>query len=313
VVNSSVLAGSSDNHLYSFERTNGNQLWRFKLGDNPGQQVTQTPLIYQNEIFFADQNRTVYAIENHGNSYTDLWRVDVPQPVLTSFNIFSDTLFVATGEGNNHTLLALDRDNGALLRSFAATGPGMRYPVIGDQLVYVADRFVTALDVINGESVWEHSNFENIIAGPVYASPGPNALAELYVVADNRRIYALDANTGVELWNVDNRDPATSLAVNDTMLFVAGNGYLRAYLRQNQSEVWSVAVNGQVLGGPLVDATHVLVVTQPGNLHIFDVQTGSSTYGTILLAPAGGAPAVSGGWIYVPGANGRVMALAGTQ
>lgn len=313
VVNSSVLAGSADNHLYSFQRLNGGQLWRFKLGDNPGQQVTQAPMIYQGEIFIADQNRTIYALEDHGGSVTEIWRVEVPQPVLSSFNIYSDTLFVATGEGNTHNLLALDRDNGALLRSFAATGPGMHYPIIGDQLVYVADRVVTALDVINGERVWEHPNVENIVAGPVYASPGPNALAELYFVADNRRIYALDANTGVELWNVDNRDPATSLAINDTMLFVAGNGYLRAYQRQNQSEVWSVNINGQVLGGPLVDARHVLVVTQPGNVHIFDTQTGSSTYGSLIPAPAGGAPAVSGPWIFIPGANGRVYALLGTQ
>lgn len=312
-MDSTVLVGSADNHLYGFDRNNGNQLWRVKLGDNPGQQITQAPMIYDGDIFVANQNRNLYDFEDHGNEAVQIWRVETLQPALTSFNIYSETLFIGTDEGNNHSLLALDRDNGALLRTFTTTGPGMRYPVIGDQMIYVADRFVTALDVINGEQVWEQSGFENITAGPVYASPGLNALAELYVAADNRRIYALDANTGVEVWNVDNRDPATSLAINDTMLFVAGNGYVRAYLRQNQREVWSVAVNGQVLGGSLVDANRVLVVTQFGNVQIFDAQMGSPIYGTIIPSPAGGAPAVSSHWIFVPAANGRLYALLGTQ
>lgn len=313
VAGSSVLAGSADNHLYSFDRLGGNQRWRYRLGDNPGQQITQAPMVYQGEIYIADNNRTAYLLEDHGNEAVEIWRVQLPQPVLSSFNIYSGTLFIATGEGNSHALLALNRDNGALLRSFPTNGPGLRYPVIGDQLVYAADQYVTALDVFDGEQVWVQSNFENIVAGPIYASPGPNALAELYVVADNRRIYALDANTGVELWNVDNRDPATSLAVNETMLFVAGSGYLRAYLRQNQDEVWSVSVNGQVLGGPLVDSNSVLVVTQFGSVQIFDVQTGSSIYGSIIPSPAGGAPALSGPWIFVPGADARLYALQGIE
>ncbi len=111
-----------------------------------------------------------------------LWRVGLAQPALTSFNIYSDTLFLATGEGENHTLLALDRDNGAERWKRETNGPGLRYPVIGDQLVYAADSFVAAYDVIQGELVWENRNVQNIIAGPVYGSPGTHSLAELYVI-----------------------------------------------------------------------------------------------------------------------------------
>jgi outer membrane protein assembly factor BamB len=139
------------------------------------------------------------------------------------------------------------------------------------------------------------------------------SLAELYVVSGNNRIFALDANTGVELWNIDNGEPATSLALNEGLLFVAGNGYVKAISRQNNTQVWRVGVAGQVVGGPFVDADHVLVVTQSGNIQFLDAQTGSQLNGSIIPAPVGGAAAVSGPWIYVPGADGRLYALLGTE
>jgi outer membrane protein assembly factor BamB len=309
VMGASVLVASADNELYSFHRDDGHQLWRFHLG----QIVSLAPMTYQGEIFVVDQNRMVSALEDHGNGATRIWGVTLEQPALSSFNIFSDTLFIATGDEADHTLIALHRDNGAIRWRFQTTGPGLRYPAIGDQLVYAADQHVTALDVINGEEVWEQTNVENVIAGPVYASPGPSSLAELYVVAGNNRLYALDANTGVELWNrdVNESERATSLAINESILLVAGNGYVKAISRQNRGDLWRAAVNGVVMGGPLVDAGRVLVVTESGRVELLDAQSGSTLSGQNISAQAGGAAAVSGPNVYVPGVDGRLYAITG--
>ncbi|MCC6453919.1 MAG: PQQ-binding-like beta-propeller repeat protein [Caldilineaceae bacterium] len=308
VMGASVLVASADNELYSFHRDDGHQLWRFHLG----QIVSLAPMTYQGEIFVVDQNRTVSALEDHGNGATRSWSITLEQPPLTSFNIFSDTLFIAAGEDADHILLALHRDNGAVRWRFATNGPGLRYPVIGDQLVYAADRHVTALDVINGEEVWEQTNFEDVIAGPVYASPGPSSLAELYVVAGNNRLYALDANTGIELWNrdINESERATSLALNESILLVAGNGYVKAISRQNRGDLWRAAVNGIVLGGPLIDASRILVVTESGRVEMLDAQSGSTLSGQNIPAQAGGSAAVSGPNIFVPGVDGRLYAIA---
>ena len=112
---------------------------------------------------------------------------------------------------------------------------------------------------------------------------------------------------------MDNGEPATSLALNENLLFVAGNSYVKAISRQNHTQVWRIDVAGQVVGSPLVDADNVLVVTQSGNIQFIDSQTGAQLNGSIIPAPAGGAAAVSGPWIYVPGADGRLYALLGTE
>lgn len=314
VVGNNVLVGSLDNHLYSFERPTGSQRWRLNLCQDGCRNVSLAPMGYDGEIFIADQNRTVWALQESQGTPNILWRVGIAQPALTSFNIYSETLFLATGEGTNHTLLALDRDNGAVIWSAGMSGPGLRYPVIGDQLIYAADEFVTAYDVLTGEQVWRNNDIRNILAGPVYGSPGPSSLAELYVVAGNNRIYALDANTGVELWNIDNGEPASSLALNENFLFVAGDGYVKAISRQDRNQRWRNGVpGGQVLGGPLVDSSRVLVVTQSGTVQMFESQSGSGITVPSIASPAGGAPAVSGAYLFVPGTDGRLYALLGNQ
>src|SRR5262249_23303773 len=120
VMGQNVLVGSADNHLYSFDRLSGSQRWRFDFCTVACAKFSQAPLIYDNEIFIADQNRTVWDIqENLTGDGTGpvkvLWSVQIPKLPLTSFNIYSDTLFLGTGtSASDHTLLAMDRDNGAI-------------------------------------------------------------------------------------------------------------------------------------------------------------------------------------------------------
>lgn len=308
-----VLAGSADNHLYSFDRVNGNQRWRYNLG----QPVRMAPLLYDNEIFVADETGRVFAFEDRGNQAVEIWNSTYGQPPITSFNVYSDTLFLGIGQGADHILLAIDRDNGTVLRQRSYTGPGLRYPAIGDQLIYVADSTLVALDVFTFEQVWQRGDITqaelvNFQTAPVYGAPGVQAQAELFIVDGNNRVWALDANTGETLWSFDNGEAATSLALTPRTLIVAGNGYVKAISRDDNTERWRAPMVGTVLGGPLTDGSQVMAVTQGGNIQFFDVSTGD-TRSSAIPAPAGGAAAVSDGqWIYVPGTDGQLYAVRGT-
>lgn len=306
---SSVLVGSADNHLYSFDRLNGNQRWRVNL-ERP---VRVSPIIYDDEIFVVDETGLMRAFEDHGNDAVQIWSASAGQPPLTSFNVYSDTLFLAVGQpGTSHQLLSIDRDTGERIRSFDVTGPGLRYPVIGDQLVYAADGLLWALDVFDGSIVWSRTDIQNFTAGPIYATPGVVGLAELYVVDGNNRIFCLDANTGVELWNFDNGEAATSLGLTDAALIVAGNGYVKAISRESVTQLWRTGVGGTVLGSPMSDASHVMALTQGGNLTYLDPATGSTLVSFVIPVQAGGAAAVSESWFFIPGTDGRMYAVQGT-
>jgi outer membrane protein assembly factor BamB len=310
VAGSSVLVGSADNHLYSFDRVNGNQRWRYDVG----QPVRQAPMVLDGEIFIADDTGRLFMFEDHGNQAALIWGpMGVNLPAVTSFNIYSDTLFIGVGQGVDYRLLALDRDNGALLDSFTITGSALRYPAVGDQLVYVAAGTLVALEVFNLDPVWTRTDLTNITAGPVYSTPGVRGLAELYIVDGTNRIFCLDANTGRELWNYDNGEPATGLAVANNSLIVSGNGYVKAITRDTLQQLWRAGTPGPVLGGAWTDGSRVLAITQAGMLLFVDATNGATLPSATIPAPAGGAGAVSDPWIFVPGADGVLYALRETQ
>ena len=262
----SVLLGSADEHLYSFERLNGNQRWRNQLGSV----IRVSPIFYDGEFFVVDETGLMRAFEDHGNEAGEIWNAPAGKPPLTSFNVYSDTLFLAVGQGADHQLLAIDRDNGDVLDSFSVSGPGLRYPVIGEQLVYVADSLLWALDVFTLDPIWQRSDLPNPEAGPIYVSPGVQGAAELYVVTENHRIFCLDANTGDEIWNFDNEEEATALGLTDTALLVAGTGYIKAISRESVTELWRVPIAGAIRGIPMSDSSRIMVLTQSGSLTYLD-------------------------------------------
>jgi outer membrane protein assembly factor BamB len=129
------------------------------------------------------------------------------------------------------------------------------------------------------------------------------------VVTDRNRVYSLDANTGAELWSIDNGEPGSALAMNATTLFVAGSGYIRAYARLDGVFLWRTALPGPLIGGPLVDQSSGFVLTQSGTLQLFNVTSGSIIGSANIPSGAGGAPAVSSPWIYIPLQDGQPYGL----
>jgi outer membrane protein assembly factor BamB len=309
VVGSSVVVASADNHLYAFDRTNGNQRWRFNLG----QRVTVAPLALDGRIYIADEAARIIALIDNGNEAVEDWRNSLPLPPVSSFNVHSDTLFIAVGRENDHQMLAVDRTNGNTLRSLATTGSGLRYPVVGDQLVYVADGQLIAWDVFGDERVWTRGDINNIPAPPVYARTGISSVAELYVADVANRLYSLDANTGETNWSLNTGEPISGLALNASIVFASGNGYVRAVSRVSGEELWRAAVAGQVLAGPLVDNELVLVTTAGGNVQFLNASTGNVLNSAVIPAQASGPAALSPPWIYVPGTNGGIYALRTSQ
>ncbi len=308
VSGASVLVASADHHLYSFDRINGNQRWR----NNLGQPIRQAPAVVDGTIFVADETGRLIALQDRGNESVQIWNTSTGRPAVTSFNVYSDTLFIGLGADDVYEVVAVDRRDGSIRNRHTMIGSVMRYPVIGDQLVYAAGGQVVARDVFNYEVVWERGDLNNISAGPVYSSPGVRGLAELYLVDGNNRIWCLDANTGVELWNFDNGEPATGLAVNDRMLFVSGNGYVKAIRRDSVEQAWRAA-SGPVVGGVWADNVRVLALTQGGSLQFMDAATGNILGSATVPATAGGAGAVSGPWVFIPGSDGNLYALRAVQ
>jgi len=312
VAGESVLVASADGHLYSFGRTAGNQRWRFLVG----RPMRFAPVVQETLIYLVDDDGRIMALQDNGDQATIVWQNTLPQPPSSGFTLVRGKLYVSTMNGSTHQVLAVNRANGGIeAAKFDTTGNYLYAPAVGNQLLYVGDGSLWALDLENFELVWSRPEIQNVAAAPVYSPEGVVAFAEVYVADSVGHIYSLDANTGVQLWRYDGTEPIAALALNETTVFASGNGYVKAIARNKEHrELWRVGVNGTLPGGPLVDNEVVLVVTASGDIQYLDAITGGLTNAPALVATTlSGGAAVSGNYLFMAGTNNNLYALRAAQ
>ena len=305
VVGPLVIAASADLHLYGFDKTIGNQRLKISLNSL----VEFAPAIQDPYMYVVNQGGEVISLRDTGSADAVVWRMPLGVSPSAAINIRGDTLFVP---GINHTLYALNRlDNGRERWRFStAQGQRMQYPAIGDQLIYVGDAKLSALDVYSGTVIWEDPAVNWVTAPPVYAWPGINGLAEVYVVDNTGTIHALDANTGAAFWRKATTDRPTALAVDEMRLYAAGSGFVMALDRRTGQQLWRIPfsdIGSQ--GGPIVGNGRVLIADINGSVQILDALSGVIVGGLPINETLAGPPVVSDGWIFLAARNGRLYGM----
>ena len=314
-----VLIVSADNHLYNWNRITGAQQWRYDFG-----QTSNFPLaVQENTAYIASNQNTAFALQinNNGN---ELWHQALSAIPDSGFSVVGDKLFYVGKIGAEWRVVALNRSNGASLNDnvFASATP-IKPLAVGSQLLYAGGATLAAFDIYNYEKVWTGvSGIINIAAPPVYINDGRLALAELYIVDGTGNLYLLDANTGSLLHNFGSGEGTSNqavgealVAVGDTLVYVAGNGYLKAFERtpgtQSVAYRWRSFFSGEV-SNLFVDARQVLLVTKGGEILHIDPATG----GIIARMSVGGAiagVAISGPYLFVARTDGNLNAFQGVQ
>ena len=310
----SVVVASSDNHIYSYNRSAGSQQWRLDIGTR----VTVAPAVRDDLIVVVDVSGSVIALRDNGNSATELWRSSNGSlPPTSGPNFVGDLPLVAGSNGATHAVAIF---NSSGQRGFAAAlDAAPQHPAFGDQLTYIGHAGVSAYDMRFSTLVWRNSSLGTVTAPPVYSWPGVRAAADLYVAEAGGDVVFLDANSGLVLDRHDNNsgsDPVTALAVSDAHVYVAGNNFLYALRRTDAEQVWRVNLPGSPVGAPVAQSgvvigdERVLVVTNVGVVQIYSGATGS-TLVSATVPSVGGAAAVGGNFLFVPGADSTLRAFRG--
>jgi outer membrane protein assembly factor BamB len=305
VVGLSVVVASADLNLYSLGRDMGNQRLRHPL-PSP---VRVAPAMVDNIIYAATENGVVLALQDQGGGAVELWSTNLGAVPAAGINAWERFLFVP---GANGLLYALNQEGGEIAWSRPIPGPQMQYPAMGRNLLYVGSQNILALDIYNnGEVAWQRNDVGAVTAPPLYSAPGFSALAELYVADASSRIWALDANTGRDLWQRATDGPIYSLTVDNDTLYLVSNNSLQAISRNGSEERWRYSLGERLAGSPIAGPNSLLLVTESGSIRLLDKGSGSPTATFTLMTNAVGAPAVSGDLIFVPGSDGFVYALRG--
>jgi outer membrane protein assembly factor BamB len=306
VVGQSVMVASEDLELYNFDKTTGSQRWRHRFDHV----IRHAVAVHQPYIYVVDTDGNLFSFLDQGNAIAVYWWTKLPTQPRSAPNLQGNLLFIA---GMNNRIYAINRDNGSIVWSIDTPGGNLQYPIVGNQLLYAGNNSLQAVDIYNnGAVVWERSDiFATVSAPPIYSQPGVLALAELYAASGNGNIYALDANTGKEIWSYSSNERVEMLALDRSNLYASGSTFIKAISRSNGALLWNYPVNG-IVGGPIVGEGRLFFATESGTVQILDAFQGALTTGFNFSSVAG-QPAASEGMIFVPGRNGILYAQRETN
>ncbi len=307
VVGGAVYAASADGHLYSFDHDTGSQRWRYNLGEL----VRATPLADGGLLYVVTESGRLVALEDQGAGALLRWEQAYSMQPHGGLLASAGRLVFTGRQADGERLFISDRSTGVPIRVVSVAAGALQMPAAGGQLVFLASDVLRAVDLFNSEVVWQTTDVLNYTTYPVYATPGVEALAELYVADATGRLTAFDANTGRQLWTTQLGGQASGLAVNAGSVYASGPGFVRAFARAVRSEgqlLWSAGLPGAPLGGPVVDDGRVFVATDNGAFQFLDATTGGLIVSNVQPPALGGAVAVSDSWIFAPAQNGVLYA-----
>ncbi|MDQ4044154.1 MAG: PQQ-binding-like beta-propeller repeat protein, partial [Chloroflexota bacterium] len=153
-----------------------------------------------------------------------------------------------------------------------------------------------AIDLGNGELIWDFPTGDRVWIAPAVAD------GTVFARSDDGNIYAVDAESGVELWRaaIGWNNESSAPAVANGMVYVGGaDGILYALDAVSGAEQWQVALESIVDVTPTVSGGVVYasatVPRETGALHAFDAATGAEIWRLDVPAGVSSPAAISDG------------------
>ena len=180
--------------IVALDKTSGNLAWRFTTGGK----VYSTPAISRNRIVVASTDKNIYCLNLKMGKAE--WKFETPKSIVASPVIEDGTVFIGSSEG---IFRAIDLNTGKLKWQFPGViGFVETKPLVYENMVYFGSWGNTfyALDTETGLLKWKREKYNNRMLSPAAVWPLA-ANDKIFIVAPDRRMTALNANSGAEIWD----------------------------------------------------------------------------------------------------------------
>lgn len=244
-----VALVSGDGKLYLLNKKDLSQIWAFSSrGDKKYELYSfadyfqSSPVIHDNRIYYGSGDGYVYAVDLANGGL--VWEFKTGGVVHSEPLAYDGMIYFGSYDG---FFYALDIDSGKLVWRFKSVG--QRYFPKGEmsgsaiafrQMIFAAGRDFNlyALDTKRGHGVWNRY-FQN---GWALAKPAITDNVLFVGTSDDKALFALDPDTGRELWKTDVAfNVFAAPAFSDKLVYTATlMGRIYAINRQSGAVVWTM-------------------------------------------------------------------------
>lgn len=321
-----LYIGSSEGLVYCLDANTGKKRWAFQASNA----VHATVAVAGDNLFFTDKNNNLYALQR--SSGKKVWQIDLNAnlPYAWGFDyyqsspsIISGTLYVGSGDGY---LYAINESNGKIKWKYEARSLIRSSPTVNNGVVYVGDLagHVHSVDAITGKARWTFATRGDTVVNEKYGNDYKAIIASVAVqdkvaVIGGRDglLYALDTESGRELWNFDYEGSwvVTSVAIKDNTVITGTSDarWIHAFDLHTGQEKWKYKTTSSVWASPIIVESTVVAAVNDGFLYGLDFNTGLEKFRYRFGERALSSPVYQDGIIYIGNDDGYVSALETMQ
>ena len=307
--------------------TIGTPAWVFKDEAAMAVDFSSSPAIVGNLLYIGSSHGSIFSLG--GATYcidTEtqkvLWRHASPTPIFSSPAVAGGRVYI--GEGYHHDsdchLRCLDAKTGELIWSFPTTSHVESTPFISQGKLYFtagADG-VYCIDALEGQEIWHYGDVHADMCPVVHKNK-----AYFGTGYGDYKIFAVDAQTGIEAWSKDMPYPVwgSPSADEDIVFFGLGRGNFSesapipagkvvALDAETGDIVWEYEAEDAVLTAIAIQNGAVTFGSRDGYVYSVQSTDGKLNWKTDLGGPVVSSPAVTVDTVYAATKNGYIYALS---
>ena len=234
-----AIVGDASGTVYAFALADGAVQWKFTT-KGP---VYSTPDVSGDRVVFAGTDGTIYCL--NAAKGQELWRFTTDRALVACPLIVGQTVFVGSSEG---VFRALNLKDGKKLWSFeGVSGFVETRPLCYDnKIIFGAwDQYLYALNTNTGTLTWKWKGdrpgtlFSPAACWPVAAN------GKVFLAAPDRKVTALDAKTGNQIWRSGTYEgrESISLSADGSRFYVRSMNnliYALSTLTNGPEKVWEL-------------------------------------------------------------------------
>lgn len=261
----------------------------------------------------------VYCLD--ADSGADLWQYDTSVQIFSSPTVAGGRVYVGEGfhqDADCH-LHCLNAEDGRMIWTFKTASHVESTPFVSQGKVYfgAGNDGVYCLDALEGQVIWHYPSVHVDVSpavwkGKVYFGTGYGEY----------RIYAVDADSGAEIWSrrVDYPAWGSPSADGDTVFFGLGNGNfiesaevpqgrVSAHNAETGEQIWEYEAEDSILTAIAYRNGSVYFGSRDGGVYTLNAADGVLGWRADIGHPVVSSPAVTESSVYVGADNGVIYKI----
>ena len=266
-----------------------------KIGKNkfPMSKIISSPLVFENNIIFSDNNGTIFNINQNGEIN---WKKNIYKKIYKKvyknlvFSIYQNNIYVADNIG---FIYSIGLNNGKLVWIKNHGIPIKSNIKIYKNKIFLInqDNRILCFNTKNGSKIWDIRSVPSFIKLQNFLSTAISKQGDVIAINSSGDLLKINANNGKIAWSLNTLEStlahatdffkSSEIVIIDDNIIVSSKSSLFSYNLNTGYTNWKQEVSS--IGAPIIDGKNIFILTDNGYFVIIDKDTGIIISSTNIL------------------------------